>query len=409
MDDELLVDLGNSYTPSIIKVIGVGGGGGNAVGKMYRDAIPEVRYLVCNTDSKALEDSPVPDRLQLGPGLGVGGDPEKGRDFAEKYVDKIRQEFDDNTKMVFVTAGMGGGTGTGVSPVLAREARAKGILTVGVVTIPFRFERTRQIDKALDGLETLAKEVDALLVINNQRLLDIYPTESVIEAFDHADEALSTAVSSIIHIISMRGRMNLDFADVEKVLSNGGVAVMSTGYGQGDNRLRQAIHNALYSPLVNNNDIFRATRMVMSITSNDQEFPLRMEELHEVEDFMARFDEGIEAKYGLDFDSSLDDSLKVVILASGFSLFPENESPDKGVVFKVGSTPETADRVEKLSRRRGRFYPSDNKLTGGAPSNFYIFSPDDLTDECVAEAVAGTPTGTRSYNEWTRIRRIAGH
>lgn len=409
MEDELLVDLGNSYTPSIIKVIGVGGGGGNAVGKMYLDAIPDVRYLVCNTDSKALDDSPVPDRLLLGPGLGVGGNPEKGRDFAEKYVEKIQSVLDEKTKMVFITAGMGGGTGTGVSPVVAREARKKGILTVGVVTIPFLFEKTRQIDKALDGLEALSKEVDALLVINNQRLLDIYPSETVIEAFDHADAALSTAVSSIIQIISMHGRWNLDFADVEKVLSKGGVAVMSTGYGQGENRLQQAIDNALHSPLVNNNDIFRATRMVMAITSNDQDVPLRMEELLEVHDFMSHFDDDIEAKYGMDYDSSLGDKVKVVILASGFNLFQETETESGKISFRQNVESKSREEEDKLAVRRGKFYSEEGKQQRHSSSKVYIFSADDLTNECVAEAVASTPTGTRSYNQWLSIRQMAGH
>ena len=233
VEDEL-IQIANVTTPRIIKVIGVGGGGGNAVGQMYRDNIPEVRYLVANTDKKALDDNIVPDHLQLGPGLGAGGDPERGAALANECLDQINAALDDETKMVFVTAGMGGGTGTGASPVIAHAAREKGILTVGIVTIPFLFEREKQIDKALDGLDKLSKEVDAMLVINNQRLCDIYSDLSIINAFKRADETLSTAVSSITEIISMHGRVNLDFQDVNTTLRNGGVAVMSTGYAEGE-------------------------------------------------------------------------------------------------------------------------------------------------------------------------------
>ena len=219
MFDEL-IELPNASTPRLIKIIGVGGGGGNAVGQMYRDNIPEVRYLVTNTDRKALEDSPVPDHLQLGPGLGAGGNPEIGLKYAEENIEAIQKALDEETKMVFITAGMGGGTGTGASPVIAREARKKGILTIGIVTIPFLFERERQIDKALDGLETLAKEVDAMLVVNNQRLCELYPNLGIIDAFKKADQTLSTAVSSITEIISVHGRISLDFQDVRTVLKD---------------------------------------------------------------------------------------------------------------------------------------------------------------------------------------------
>ena len=296
---EDLIELANVSNPSLIKIIGVGGGGGNAVGQMYRDNIPEVRYLVTNSDSKALQDSPVPDQLQLGPGLGAGGDPVKGEELAEECLDKIKAIFDEDTKMVFITAGMGGGTGTGASPVIAREARKLGILTVGIVTIPFLFEREKQIDKALDGLERLGKEVDAMLVINNQRLCDIYPDMSVINAFKRADETLSTAVSSITEIISMHGRINLDFEDVRTVLTKGGVAVMSTGYAEGENRVTRAIEAALNSPLLNNNDVYNANRILLSITtSDDPRSTMRTNEIDEITEFMNRFPADIHTKWG---------------------------------------------------------------------------------------------------------------
>lgn len=301
MPDDL-IQLANYTTPSIIKVIGVGGGGGNAVAQMYRDEIPEVRYLVANTDKKALETNPVPDHLQMGPGLGAGGNPTTGRELALASLNQIKAAFDDGTKMVFITAGMGGGTGTGASPVIAHEARERGILTIGIVTIPFLFEREKQIDKALDGLEALAEEVDAVLVINNQRLCDIYSDLSITNAFKRADETLSTAVRSITDIISMHGRVNLDFQDVKTTLTNGGVAVMSTGYAEGENRVARAINEALNSPLLNNNDIFKATHILLAITtSNDEDAMLQTSEMGEVSEFMEKFNSEIETKWGLDF------------------------------------------------------------------------------------------------------------
>ena len=317
-----LIEFADITTPKLIKVIGVGGGGGNAVGQMYRDEIPDVRYVVTNTDSKALTDSPVPDRLQLGPGLGAGGDPKKGKHFAEESVDKIRELLDDDTHMVFITAGMGGGTGTGASPVIAREARAKGILTIGIVTIPFLFERERQIDKALDGLEVLAKEVDALLVINNERLCEIYPNLSIIDAFKRADQTLSTAVRSITEIISMHGKVGLDFEDVRTTLTDGGVAVMSSGYAEGDHRVTRAIEDALHSPLLNNNDVYNADRILLAIsTSKEKDGVLLTGELDEVTAFMQKFDSQIQTKWGLVIDPSLGKQVKITILASGFGLY----------------------------------------------------------------------------------------
>ena len=221
--------------PSIIKVIGVGGGGGNAVNHMFNEGIHDVSYVVCNTDNKALTDSPVPNKLQLGKeGLGAGNRPERAREAALESIEDINNMLNDGTKMVFITAGMGGGTGTGAAPIIAQCAKEKGILTVGIVTIPFRFEGNKKIDQALEGVEEIKKHVDALLVINNERLREIYPELTVINAFGRADDTLTIAARSIAEIITMRGRINLDFQDVKTVLENGGVALMSTGYGEGE-------------------------------------------------------------------------------------------------------------------------------------------------------------------------------
>ena len=237
--------------PSIIKVIGVGGGGGNAVNHMYREGIHDVTYVLCNTDKKALNDSPVPNHLQLGKdGLGAGNRPERAKQAALESLDEIKQMLDDGTRMVFITAGMGGGTGTGAAPIIAQCAKDAGILTVGIVTIPFRFEGNNKIKQALDGVDEISKHVDALLVINNERLREVYPDLTVLNAFARADDTLSVAARSIAEIITMHGIMNLDFQDVTTVLKDGGVAIMSTGYGEGEKRVTKAINEALNLSLI---------------------------------------------------------------------------------------------------------------------------------------------------------------
>lgn len=387
VEDEL-IQIANVTTPRIIKVIGVGGGGGNAVGQMYRDNIPEVRYLVANTDKKALDDNIVPDHLQLGPGLGAGGDPERGAALANECLDQINAALDDETKMVFVTAGMGGGTGTGASPVIAHAAREKGILTVGIVTIPFLFEREKQIDKALDGLDKLSKEVDAMLVINNQRLCDIYSDLSIINAFKRADETLSTAVSSITEIISMHGRVNLDFQDVNTTLCNGGVAVMSTGYAEGENRVTRAIKDALNSPLLNNNDVFDASHILIAITtSSDDGAALRTGEVDEINAFMEHFNSDIETKWGLAFDPQLGQTVKITIIASGFGLYGTKKR-ERNNKLEVD-----ADDADKLGRR-GVYYGTSTRVRRRA--RCYIFNDDDLNNEALLKQVEEVPTFKRS-------------
>ena len=407
-NNDLIVNLANASNPMLIKAIGVGGGGGNAVAHMYHEQIEGVRYLVCNTDRKALDDNPVPDQLQLGPGLGAGGKPEKGRELAEESIEKIKQTLDKDTKMVFITAGMGGGTGTGASPIIAREAREKGILTVGIVTIPFLFERERQINKALDGLVLLAKEVDALLVINNQRLCDIYPDLSVINAFRHADETLSTAVRSITEIITMHGRINLDFEDVRTVLKDGGVAVMSTGYAEGDERVKHAIEEALHSPLLNNNDVYRSDRILLAITFNDSpQTALRTEEMNEVTDFMSRFSDDVETKWGMATDSSLGAKVKITILASGFGLYGQKS---RRMLEKEANEneaqPADPEAEERLTKLRRDFYPNACGQRGNRSRNHcFIFSQADLLDGgMLLEAVENKPTFRRTSSELEQLR-----
>lgn len=396
MNDELLIEPVDCTRSSIIKVIGVGGGGGNAVANMYCEGLHDVRFLVCNTDRKALESSAVPDRLQLGPGLGAGGDPETGRALAEGDLEAIDDIFDEDTKMVFITAGMGGGTGTGASPIIAREAKSRGLLTVAIVTIPFLFELQRQVDKALDGVEKLAKEVDAILVINNERLREIYPDLTVINAFKKADETLTKAVGSIVEIIKMRGRVNLDFRDVNMVLHQGGLAVISSGHATGPQRVTRAIRDALYSPLLNNKDIFRATRIAMAITcSSEPDKALLIDEMSEIEHFTTRFDGNPYFKWGFVPDAAMGDEIKVTILASGFGLFNEKAEQTDAL---------SEDERTKRAIRRERIYGSGERQKH--PHTFIIrLQLEDLINGDLPELFESVPTRNRTPEMARQIRQ----
>ena len=411
-ENDILIDMGiPSTTPSIIKVIGVGGGGGNAVNHMYREGIHDVNFVVCNTDSKALADSPVPVRLQLGKeGLGAGNRPGRAREAAEESIDSIHNMLNDGTKMVFITAGMGGGTGTGAAPVIAREAKAMDILTVGIVTIPFRFEGNRKIDQALDGVEEIAKHVDALLVINNERLREIYPELNVLSAFEMADNTLSIAAKSIAEIITMHGIINLDFRDVGTVLKDGGVAIMSTGFGEGEGRVTKAINDALHSPLLNNNDIFNSKKVLLSISfcAEKEGDTLMMEEMNEVHEFMSKFHDDVETKWGLSTDPSLDKKVKITILATGFGI-----SNVPGIQAKLDAEEEQRrqkeqERQEEYEERRDQFYGgSDKKGIQRRRPKFYLFGLDDLDNEEVISMVELTPTYKRSKEVLADIKAKA--
>ncbi|MBO4550144.1 MAG: cell division protein FtsZ [Bacteroidaceae bacterium] len=394
--------------PCIIKVVGVGGGGGNAINHMYREGIHEVSYVVCNTDKKALNDSPVPNHLQLGKdGLGAGNNPAVGRQRAEESIDDIREMLNDGTRMVFITAGMGGGTGTGAAPIIAQCAKDAGILTVGIVTIPFKFEGNKKINQALDGVEEIAKHVDALLVINNERLREIYPELTVINAFAKADDTLSIAAKSIAEIITMHGIMNLDFQDVTTVLKDGGVAIMSTGYGEGENRVTKAIDEALNSPLLNNNDIFDSKKVLMNINfCGDQDHDsLMMEEIGEVDSFMAKFRRNVETKWGLATDSSLGGKVKITLLATGFGLqnIPGvQDIVEQKDIEKTASERELEDYNEE---RKEKFYGSSN----GSPTrrrrhNTYIFTDEDLDNDDVISMVDARPVYNRTKDEVSKIK-----
>ena len=410
----LLIDVGMGTpqtTPSIIKVIGVGGGGGNAVNHMYREGIHDVNFVLCNTDSKALCDSPVPHRLQLGKeGLGAGNRPERAREAAEESVDDIRGMLQDGTKMAFITAGMGGGTGTGAAPVIAREAKNMGILTVGIVTIPFKFEGNRKIDQALDGVDEMSRHVDALLVINNERLREIYPDLNVLSAFEKADNTLSVAARSIAEIITMHGIINLDFRDVCTVLRNGGVAIMSTGFGEGEGRVTKAINDALNSPLLNNTDIFRSKKVLLAISfcAEKEGDTLMMEEMNEVHEFMSKFGSDVEPKWGLSTDPSLDKRVKITILATGFGVKDVTEVKQKLDAEEEIRRQREADKQEENEERRNAFYGSDGKKGGlRRRPKIFCFSADDLDNEEIISMVEITPTFKRSKEVLNEIKTKA--
>ena len=411
-DNKELLELGiPSTTPSIIKVIGVGGGGGNAVNHMYREGIHDVNFVLCNTDSKALCDSPVPVCLQLGKeGLGAGNIPARAREAAEESVEDIRKMLNDGTKMVFITAGMGGGTGTGAAPVVAREAKEMGILTVGIVTIPFRFEGNKKIDQALDGVEEISKHVDALLVINNERLREIYTDLNVLSAFEKADNTLSVAARSIAEIITMHGIINLDFRDVCTVLKDGGVAIMSTGFGEGENRVTKALNDALNSPLLNNNDIFNSKKVLLSISfcAEKEGDSLMMEEMNEVHDFMAKFHDDVETKWGLSTDPSLEKRVKITILATGFGLSTVPGMKDKQDAKDEQRRQIEAEKQEEYEERRGLYYGTSGKLGGQRKRHrIYLFSLEDLDNEEVISMVEMTPTYKRSKEQLSAIKTKA--
>jgi len=324
-------------TTSIIKVIGVGGGGGNAVNHMYDQGIKGVDFIVCNTDLQALEISPVPYKIQLGPSLtegrGAGSLPEIGKNAAVENIDEIRDLLSKEAKMVFVTAGMGGGTGTGAAPVIAQVAKELGILTVGIVTVPFNFEGRKRRIQAEEGLEAMRANVDTLLVINNERLREITGNLSIGEAFSQADEILATAAKGIAEVIAVTGAINVDFNDVSTVMKDSGVAIMGSAAAEGDNRALKAVEQALESPLLNDNDISGAEYVLLNITYGDNE--VLMDEITEITDFIQdAAGSTADVIFGHAKDESLGEKLSVTVIATGFTSSPLTgfeKAPEKNV------------------------------------------------------------------------------
>jgi cell division protein FtsZ len=324
-EKELIVPSGwNQQIGSIIKAIGVGGGGNNAVRNMYTKGIEGVDFVICNTDLQVLHESPIPIKIQLGKeltgGLGAGCDPETGREAAIEAIEEIRQVLEDNTKMVFISAGLGGGTGTGAAPIIAKEAKDKGILTVGIVTLPFEDEGYDARARAVDGLHKMKQHVDSLLVIDSEKIYDIYPDISLFDALPKADDIVATAAKSIAEIITKRGYINIDFADVKRFMTDSGMALMGLGRASGEQRALKAVEQALNSPLLSDNDISGAKKILVNITSGTKK-PIVTSELRELMAQVKRASGGTaDCKRGVIQDESLDEDIAVTIIATGFSI-----------------------------------------------------------------------------------------
>ncbi|MBO5811634.1 MAG: cell division protein FtsZ [Bacteroidaceae bacterium] len=384
-EEKEVLDFGfPTSVENIIKVIGVGGGGSNAVENMYRQGIHDVGFVLANTDHQALNKTEIPIKIQLGKtvtnGLGAGNDPEVAKRAAEESKDDIELQFKDGTKMVFITAGMGGGTGTGAAPVIAKYAKEAGMLTVGIVTIPFKFEQRPKIKQALAGVKEMAKQVDALLVISNEKLLEMYPQQSVAEGFKKVDETLTIATKSIAELITVRGTINLDFHDVSKILKNGGVAIMSTGKASGQNRVNKALEEALNSPLLYNNDIYNSKKILFNIYESKTN-PLIIKEMNEVREFMDKFENGgeIELIWGLAQDPELEDEVKITVLATGFGM--------ENIPFMV-ENPEN-DMIDAIY---------------GRDICWYELKDDDLDNDALLDVLSTVPAYQRDNNGLQKIR-----
>lgn len=339
---------------SIIKVIGVGGGGGNAVNYMYEQGISGVDFFIFNTDNQALEMSPIPNKIQIGneltEGRGAGSNPEIGKRAAEESLEDIIESLGVNTQMVFVTAGMGGGTGTGAAPVIAKAAKEMGILTVGIVTTPFSFEGGKRVKAAESGLAEMREVVDSLLVISNDRIKDMYGNLKITEAFSYADDILTTAAKGIAEIITIAGSINVDFEDVKTAMKDSGVAILGNGIAEGDDRAKRAAELALTSPLLNDNRINGASDLLINISYGDEE--ARMDEYAEINEFFQE-QAGMDAnlKCGLCYDNSLGSKISVTIIATGFNKSENRyrtveEAQDEHIVESVTITPETEEFEE---------------------------------------------------------------
>ena len=402
--------------PTIIKVMGVGGGGNNAINHMYMQNIEGVSFVVLNTDRQQLNESPVPNRVLLGPntthGLGAGNIPETAKRAAEESEAEIAQLFDDDTKMVFITAGMGGGTGTGAAPVVARIAHEKGVLTIGIVTIPFLFEGPKKILKALGGADEMGKYVDALLIINNQRLTEIYKDLDFTNAFGKADDTLTIAARSISDLITVKGKINLDFNDVNTTLRNGGAAIISSGYGTGERRVTRAIEDALESPLLKNRDVYGSQKILMNFYYNPKsDHPLLMDEMNEIQEFMANFDQEVDVIWGMAFDNTLEDQIKVTVLASGFNVSLDKEAPVPTVQTPRRETVHADPKITDAQRLKDEY--GDKAITDMTlrqlSARYFVFTHEQMDDDDVIDMIEKKPTFSRrpDFRNQIKERQLA--
>lgn len=401
---------------TIIKVMGVGGGGNNAINHMYMQNIEGVSFVVLNTDRQQLNESPVPNRVLLGPntthGLGAGNVPDVARRAAEESEAEIAALFDDDTKMVFITAGMGGGTGTGAAPVVARIAHEKGVLTIGIVTIPFLFEGPKKILKALGGADEMGKYVDALLIINNQRLTEIYKDLDFTNAFGKADDTLTIAARSISDLITVKGKINLDFNDVNTTLRNGGAAIISSGYGTGERRVTRAIEDALESPLLKNRDVYGSQKILMNFYYNPKsDHPLLMDEMNEIQEFMANFDQEVDVIWGMAFDNTLEDQIKVTVLASGFNVSLDKEAPVPTVQTPRRETVHADPKITDAQRLKDEY--GDKAITDMTlrqlSARYFVFTHEQMDDDDVIDMIEKKPTFSRrpDFRNQIKERQLA--
>ena len=416
-DNDILKDIADSSdfeseaNEAIIKIIGVGGGGGNAVNYMYRQNIPNVNFVVCNTDKQHLNNSPVPNKLLLGfditHGRGAGNKPEVGRQCAEADREKIRELFNDHTEMVFITAGMGGGTGTGAAPVVAQIAKEAGMLTIGIVTVPFMFEGDKKVIKALDGADEMKKHVDALLVINNENLLELYKDLNFFNAFGKADDTLANAARSISEIISEEGYVNVDFQDVKTTLKDSGTAIISTAFGEGEHRISDAIYNALHSPLLKAHDINTSRRLLFKFScSKDSENYIRAEEINEITQFTTKLPKTVDVKWGIADDPTLGDKVKFTILASGFDVvIREGDDKNDSIKFEGSKDPDKVSPASGSDQERIKdVYGTDKllkQLQDTAKVKYAVLTPDQFDNPEVITTFESTPAFNRSpkFNE----------
>ncbi len=403
-EDSQYLDKYNTPTegePNRIIVIGVGGGGNNAVDHMFRQDVDHVSFVVVNTDRQALESAAVPTKVLIGPnvtrGRGAGNKPERAREAAEESAADIERLFTDDTDMVFVTAGMGGGTGTGAAPVVARIAKEKGLLTIGIVTIPFVFEGMRKIQKAITGADEMKKYVDAMMIVNNERLVEIYPDFEFESAFAKADDILSTAASSIAEIITRKGYINLDFNDVDTTLREGGTAIIAVGYGEGENRVTKAIQDALHSPLLRHTDVLSSKRILFNLYySRNANVKFKASEAKELNDFINRVEEEVDVIWGITYDESLGDKVKFTILASGFDVtIDENKDKViKGAAVTPAAITDTPINLDVISELYGT--EKIEKITREKETqNYIILGADQIDDDSAIDRFEKSPTFTR--------------
>lgn len=404
---------------SLIKVIGVGGGGSNAVNYMFNQKIPKVKFVVCNTDKQHLDDSPVSQKVLLGEnithGRGAGNKPDIGKKCAEASADAIKELFTDGTEMVFITAGMGGGTGTGAAPVVAKLAKEANMLTIGIVTVPFMFEGEQKILKALDGAKAMREHVDALLLINNENLIELYPDLNFFNAFEKADDTLANAARSVSDIISERCYINVDFEDVRTTLKDSGTAIISTAYGEGEHRISDAIHNALHSPLLKSHDIYTSKRLLFKFACSRQSPNApKAQELGEISHFTNKLPDSIDVKWGVADDPSLGDKVRVTVLASGFDVTLREDKKEEKVITFEGSKSNKEDRDTKTktgdSGRIAEIYGTEKVMKqkrNAAKAKYAVLTPDQFDDHNVIAMIEKAPTFTRAPRFNDELKKVS--